>query len=286
MEKKSKKGLFSFITDRRLSGESNTPAPPPEKETFTKEQREIMTSIVLNGDISKLTNEQRVAYVKQVCDRVGIDWSSQPFQILKLNNKERLYATKDATDQIRKVHGVSIYKLDKSIGDGLCIFTAYARDRFGKEDSSSGAVPIDGLRGENLANAIMKAETKAKRRVTLSICGLGMLDDSEVDSIPEAKRATIVVTETVKESPVPENKVSKPEPNHDKPTPEKSVDELHAEFMAIYNQYETLVGHTAALPYHPKNWKGERTQRSYLLAIPTMATKLKEAQARKEFANG
>jgi hypothetical protein len=37
-----------------------------------------------------------------------------------------------------------------------------------------------------MANALMKAETKAKRRVTLSICGLGMLDESEVESIPGA----------------------------------------------------------------------------------------------------
>ncbi len=33
----------------------------------------------------------------------------------------------------------------------------------------------------------MKAETKAKRRVTLSICGLGMLDESEVPSVKGAE---------------------------------------------------------------------------------------------------
>jgi hypothetical protein len=33
---------------------------------------------------------------------------------------------------------------------------------------------------------MMKAVTKAKRRVTLSICGLGMLDETEVDSVPGA----------------------------------------------------------------------------------------------------
>ena len=36
-----------------------------------------------------------------------------------------------------------------------------------------------------LANAIMKAETKAKRRVTLSICGLGMLDETELETIKD-----------------------------------------------------------------------------------------------------
>ena len=31
---------------------------------------------------------------------------------------------------------------------------------------------------------MMKAETKAKRRVTLSICGLGVLDETEVENVP------------------------------------------------------------------------------------------------------
>jgi hypothetical protein len=45
-----------------------------------------------------------------------------------------------------------------------------------------------GLKGDALANALMKAETKSKRRVTLSICGLGMLDETEVDTIPDARK--------------------------------------------------------------------------------------------------
>jgi hypothetical protein len=42
--------------------------------------------------------------------------------------------------------------------------------------------------GESRANALMKGTTKAKRRVTLSICGLGgMPDESELDGMPGAK---------------------------------------------------------------------------------------------------
>ena len=53
--------------------------------------------------------------------------------------------------------------------------------------TSIGAVSIKGLQGENLANALMKAETKAKRRVTLSLAGLGWLDETEnvaVEHVP------------------------------------------------------------------------------------------------------
>jgi len=41
----------------------------------------------------------------------------------------------------------------------------------------------------------MKAETKAKRRVTLSICGLGLLDETEVETVSTAV-PTIVNVET------------------------------------------------------------------------------------------
>jgi len=49
-------------------------------------------------------------------------------------------------------------------------------------------VPIQGLKGLDLANAFLKCETKAKRRVTLSICGLNMLDETEVDDIPARQK--------------------------------------------------------------------------------------------------
>lgn len=45
------------------------------------------------------------------------------------------------------------------------------------------------LKGEARANAELKCITKAKRRATLSICGLGWLDETEVEDIPaSAKR--------------------------------------------------------------------------------------------------
>jgi hypothetical protein len=48
-------------------------------------------------------------------------------------------------------------------------------------------VLIGKLQGEARANAVMKAITKAKRRVTLSICGLGLMDESEALTLPGAR---------------------------------------------------------------------------------------------------
>ncbi|ENE1758084.1 hypothetical protein ABM325_001822, partial [Campylobacter jejuni] len=72
------------------------------------------------------------------------------------------------------------------VGD-IYMVTAYAATPDGRTDCDTGALNIKNLGGDNLANAIMKAITKAKRRVTLSICGLGMLDESELETIKEKR---------------------------------------------------------------------------------------------------
>jgi hypothetical protein len=48
----------------------------------------------------------------------------------------------------------------------------------------------------------MKAETKAKRRVTLSLSGLGLIDESEVSSIPDAQPAEVGEDGVIKAQPV------------------------------------------------------------------------------------
>ena len=146
---------------------------------------------MVGGDLSKLSARDRLNFYDAICKSVGFNPLTRPFDYLHLSGKLVLYAKRDATDQLRKIHGVSIEKLERETVEGIYVVTAYARDAQGRVDSSIGAVPIENLKGEARANSFMKAETKAKRRVTLSICGLGMLDETEVGSIPDAQPAKI-----------------------------------------------------------------------------------------------
>ena len=146
--------------------------------------------VLLGGDLSKLNPQERLNYYNAVCNSLGLNPLTQPFAYITLNSKLQLYAKKDCTEQLRKIHGVSITKVDpRQIGD-LLVVVAEAADREGRTDSATGAVNVSGLKGENLANAMMKAETKSKRRVTLSLCGLGMLDETEVDTLREQGAAS------------------------------------------------------------------------------------------------
>ena len=156
-----------------------------------KDSIEAISAIVLRGDLKSLDESQRAIYMKMVCERLGIDYLTRPFDFIVLNGKLVMYANRGATDQIRKVNKVSVNIVSRDKIEDLLVVTARGRDAFGREDESVGAVNVAGLKGEALANAMMKCETKAKRRVTLSLCGLGILDESEVADIPEAAKANV-----------------------------------------------------------------------------------------------
>ena len=143
--------------------------------------------VLLDGDLASLRPDQRLAYYKQVCENLGLDPLTRPFQYIVLNRKLTLYASKACTDQLRTIKQVSITSLDVSEVAGCYIVVAHAKDVSGRTDSDMGSVPIDGLRGDNLCNAMKKAVTQAKRRVTLSLCGLGMLDETETTQIKGAE---------------------------------------------------------------------------------------------------
>lgn len=144
-----------------------------------------LESVLVEGNLAKLSADQRISYYKQVCDSVGLNPLTQPFEYLTLQGKMILYARRACTDQLRHIHGISVTIVGREKLDGVYVVTARASTPTGRCDESIGAVPLDGLKGENLSNALMKAETKAKRRVTLAICGLSFIDESELDGVKD-----------------------------------------------------------------------------------------------------
>jgi hypothetical protein len=143
--------------------------------------------VIGTGDLAKLSTQQRVEYYRRTCETIGINPLTRPFRFLSLNGQLMLYATRDLTDQLRQLHKVRISIVDKVMDGDLFIVTARATMPDGRQDEDVGAVTIGRLQGDARANAVMKAMTKAKRRVTLSICGLGFTDESELETIPGAK---------------------------------------------------------------------------------------------------
>jgi len=147
---------------------------------------ELLEKVILGNDLSGLSSMEKVQHVKNICDSIGLNPLTKPIQLMKFQGKEIPYVTKDGSEQLRKINGVSVTDIAFNLLGDIYIVTAKASTPDGRTDVSTGAVNIKGLTGEALANAYLKAETKAKRRVTLSISGLGFLDENEVDSISGA----------------------------------------------------------------------------------------------------
>jgi hypothetical protein len=151
----------------------------------------VVESMVLRGDISALSPEERARFYLQMCESLGLSAASQPLAVLRLNGKEILYPTRGATDQLAAIH-----RLNRRIVDGpklvdiagtkMIYAVCEATHPNGRSETAVATVPA-----QDLINALMKCETKAKRRATLSILGLGMLDETEIDTIPANLRSEV-----------------------------------------------------------------------------------------------
>lgn len=164
-----------------------------------------LAEVFVSNNLASLNDQEKSSYYMRVCDSVGLNPSTRPFEFVNIKGKVVLYATKGCTDQLRKIHGVSIETVSKEVKGDVFVVEVKATDSTGRVDFDLGVVTIAGLKGDEFGNAIMKAITKAKRRVTMSICGLGMLDETEIETIPNAAKLPPMLT-----LPKVANKVEEP----------------------------------------------------------------------------
>lgn len=192
------------IARAKPSARPHRPNQPKPETAIVKAETQALTvpeaieKVLILGDLSSLQPQDRIEYYNRVCRSLGLNTLTMPFSYILFREfdggpaKLSLYANKSCTEQLRKIHGVSVIPpLRRSKTADTITVEADVRDRTGRMDTASGSVPLykfkDGRRidfeGKELCNAEMKCETKAKRRATLSICGLAFLDESELDGV-------------------------------------------------------------------------------------------------------
>jgi len=157
-----------------------------------RDEAAIIERVLMVGDLARLEPAERVSYYNALCHSLKLNPLSRPFEYVEFpigdgKKQLQLYARKDCAEQLRRIHRVSITNLSTQHDDELYIVTATASTPDGRTDMDRGVVAIQNLRGQMLANGMMKAVTKAKRRVTLSLCGLGIVDETELETIPGAR---------------------------------------------------------------------------------------------------
>jgi hypothetical protein len=149
----------------------------------------------LAGDLARLPESDRLKFYGKLCEFTGLNPLSKPFDWLTFQGKLTLYANKGCAEQLRKIHKVNVDIVERRHEQGVYWVRAKFTDGDGRTDESIAAVPLpDNATGDARAMAMMKAETKAKRRGTFSICGLSLLvkrdDDIDGDAPRNVSHAT------------------------------------------------------------------------------------------------
>jgi len=204
--------------------------------------------VVINGDLSNLSPDQKLGYYNSVCASLGLNPLTKPFAYIKLDGKLVLYALRDATDQLRNLHNISVEITSREMIGDIYVVTARAT-KGGRVDESTGAVSVAGQKSDFLANSMMKAESKAKRRVTLSINGLGFMDETEVAALTGAKVSPVdpatgeILQEPPDGSTMAINPPSRPRPSNrpQRPAPKSSEGKLKQLDQARYDAEGTEV---------------------------------------------
>src|SRR5262245_50841007 len=108
--------------------------------TKTPATGDIMESVIIKGDLGKLTPEERVRYYNETCRSLGLNPLTRPFEYINLQGKLTLYARRDCADQLRKINGISVKILSQDITDEILTVHVSATDKTGRADEDLGVV--------------------------------------------------------------------------------------------------------------------------------------------------
>jgi hypothetical protein len=139
--------------------------------------------VVVENNLAALNPAERWQYYRWRCESLGLDPAARPFQYIVFQGKLTLYADKGCAEQLRAKHRITV-KLDRAqVVEGIYTVPATAYHPDGRSATDIGAVPVAGVKGDDLAKAMKKAVTQANRRATLALMGLGSQDLEDVQGV-------------------------------------------------------------------------------------------------------
>ena len=137
-------------------------------------------------DLDQLSEAEQLEYVETACEHLGVPSELGLVSLGFMDSgdgkrKKVLYVHKGATDIVRDHRGINVESMIPLAANKEYVgFTATGKDSKGRQEVAVGAVSISGLTGVAVANAVMTAQTKASRRLTLIYAGGGFFDETEV----------------------------------------------------------------------------------------------------------
>lgn len=167
---------------------------------MTTEEKQLSARFTLEGSMHTWAPADKIKYLAYLNRRVGLPFGtigllrteSEDWKTKQVNIKEIPYASRQTTIELAELKQISLERRERIVTDMEAEYCYRATDiKTGRFVDATGSCALIGKNGNPLpaqqrSNKIMHAETKAKRRAALEICGLAFLDDSELESIEGA----------------------------------------------------------------------------------------------------
>jgi hypothetical protein len=167
---------------------SETFAPSPPERYTPPIDPEAVTRALMAVDLAKLSAVDRVQFYAALCRSTGLNVLTRPFIVLRgQDGTLAWYITAAGCEQLRRLHRVSTRIMSRErTDDGLYLVTVQCRTPDERVEEAQGVVVLQGLKPPEMAQALMRCETKAKRRATLALLGLGLSGMDEEAGSPVA----------------------------------------------------------------------------------------------------
>lgn len=193
----------------------NTALANPEDATAA------LTHYLGTGDLSRLPGEQRAALYLDTCQSLNLNPRTRPFDWIEFYDPETkgkkltLYPNRSCAEQLRRQHQIRVQIVKEEIVGELFKVIVKGTRPNGVTDEATAYVPLtdkDGnrLRGQRLANAFMKGQTVAKRRLTFSM--VGMFAPPEMEELQQARIVVVDGSGNVLDNPTAEQKALAADP--------------------------------------------------------------------------
>lgn len=132
------------------------------------------------GNLATLEPKLRAIAIRTICEDGNLPVSLSPVILIPGDGGAlKPYVTSIGASWVADNKRVSTKIVSTETSGGVYIVRMLAVAGDGRSVEDIGAVATGGLGGQNLANAMMKATTKAYRRTVLRLSGLPLTDDDE-----------------------------------------------------------------------------------------------------------
>src|SRR5271157_2231780 len=140
-------------------------------------------------NLDGLTEAQKVQYLADFSEHLGLPPDLGALDLIWMDDDNKsglrklvVYCRKGTADLLRGIHGIEIQSIEQLVVPGCVTFKATGKNSTGRQEIAIGSHDTEGLKGGRLASAVMTAQSRSLRRLTLQFVGGGLLDESEVST--------------------------------------------------------------------------------------------------------